>query len=345
MDLICAQCGEPWDAHGVRPDGKGDMAGWEAKLFLARSGCPSCVGEPSGEPLAFSEQWGLAILTRGLDDYGHHDALAQDFSAEPPKWERPEDEEVWACQAEDCCNAVLRDPDDGELYWKLTRGRLPNCDPEDPEDDGFIPVCPDCRALCEECGEPCCTSGDPYDSTAGLPNAISRQEGMRMEHFCSEDCFSKHEYDEAREAIDNLLVPDHVTQEDMARVRDLLPLGEWGDEEAVHDCLSGLDIIAQCRVYGCLEYFDPRGPDGHRRKHVIRCDDCQTSFDSLREAVSEILPGVEFLDFYQLDTDDVWVKYRDPAIPSFSDVVCIPKHQLLGVDTSSLATLEKSPCT
>lgn len=38
-DILCALCGEPWDAYGVR---HGDMEPWEAKKFLAGQGCPSC---------------------------------------------------------------------------------------------------------------------------------------------------------------------------------------------------------------------------------------------------------------------------------------------------------------
>ena len=38
-DIVCAICGEPWDAYGVC---HGDMSPDEAKLFLAGEGCPSC---------------------------------------------------------------------------------------------------------------------------------------------------------------------------------------------------------------------------------------------------------------------------------------------------------------
>ncbi len=38
-DILCAICGEPWDAYGVR---NGDMTPAEARKFLAGRGCPSC---------------------------------------------------------------------------------------------------------------------------------------------------------------------------------------------------------------------------------------------------------------------------------------------------------------
>ena len=48
-NLTCAICGEPWDAHGVKTDGTGEMKGWEAELFLKGAGCPGCEGEtPEG---------------------------------------------------------------------------------------------------------------------------------------------------------------------------------------------------------------------------------------------------------------------------------------------------------
>ena len=38
-DMVCAICGEPWDAYGVR---HGDMTPAEARKFLSGQGCPSC---------------------------------------------------------------------------------------------------------------------------------------------------------------------------------------------------------------------------------------------------------------------------------------------------------------
>lgn len=39
MDVVCAKCGEPWDAYGVR---NGDMEEKEAARFLKGEGCPCC---------------------------------------------------------------------------------------------------------------------------------------------------------------------------------------------------------------------------------------------------------------------------------------------------------------
>ena len=38
-DILCAKCGEPWDAYGVR---NGDMEPEESKKFLSGEGCPVC---------------------------------------------------------------------------------------------------------------------------------------------------------------------------------------------------------------------------------------------------------------------------------------------------------------
>lgn len=39
-DILCAVCGEPWDAYGVRHHV--DMDPLEAKKFLQGKGCPAC---------------------------------------------------------------------------------------------------------------------------------------------------------------------------------------------------------------------------------------------------------------------------------------------------------------
>ena len=55
-DILCAVCGEPWDAYGV---GHGDMTPEEAERFLAGVGCPVCecgaISSPAGDPWAAAE--------------------------------------------------------------------------------------------------------------------------------------------------------------------------------------------------------------------------------------------------------------------------------------------------
>ena len=40
-DIICARCGEPWEAYYVYHE----MAEWEKWAFTHGKGCPSCVDE------------------------------------------------------------------------------------------------------------------------------------------------------------------------------------------------------------------------------------------------------------------------------------------------------------
>ena len=71
-DILCAQCGEPWDAYGVR---QGDMEPDEAELFLAGKGCPACgfglrngdealPWEAAESELEWSDEEPLGILER-----------------------------------------------------------------------------------------------------------------------------------------------------------------------------------------------------------------------------------------------------------------------------------------
>lgn len=42
-DIICRNCGEPWDRYGAQ---HGDMKASEYKMLISGKGCPSCKGEP-----------------------------------------------------------------------------------------------------------------------------------------------------------------------------------------------------------------------------------------------------------------------------------------------------------
>ena len=44
-DIICRNCGEPWDAYGVVH--AEDVTKAESKMILSGKGCPSCEGKPS----------------------------------------------------------------------------------------------------------------------------------------------------------------------------------------------------------------------------------------------------------------------------------------------------------
>ena len=54
-DILCAVCGEPWDAYGVY---HGDMTPDEAERFLAGEGCPAC--EFGAIPSAAGDAWAAA---------------------------------------------------------------------------------------------------------------------------------------------------------------------------------------------------------------------------------------------------------------------------------------------
>ena len=73
-DILCAMCGEPWDAYGVS---HGDMTSDEAARFLAGAGCPSCefgaIPSSAGDPLAAAEselEWSDDDPLRILDRRG-----------------------------------------------------------------------------------------------------------------------------------------------------------------------------------------------------------------------------------------------------------------------------------
>ena len=42
-DIICRNCGEPWDSYGARHGG--DMDNREYRMLISGKGCPSCKGQ------------------------------------------------------------------------------------------------------------------------------------------------------------------------------------------------------------------------------------------------------------------------------------------------------------
>ena len=195
-DILCRVCSEPYDAYGVQPSGKGDMAGWEATLFLAGAGCPCCEGVPpegtdtDGNDLAGME----SLLTSGYDDFGHHAAL----EAPPltrPAWIKPEGKTRWAC---DGCGATCQeDPDfPGDEEWltvtiprdshvrsmdvayQARHERLAEdteaTTQEELQTIGDRRLCDACWSYCDDCGEaPILTiddTGDCYAPGASFPD-------------------------------------------------------------------------------------------------------------------------------------------------------------------------------
>jgi hypothetical protein len=170
MDINCVVCGEPWDAYGVR---HGDMLGWEAELFRAGAGCPSCEGKPNGwVPQTYQD-----VENGDEDPMERINARENHESGTVPKWERPADEVLWQCDA--CGVTVIRDSDDGELEYRMprdARGRkwyqshpwysgTPDDEPAHVFSHG-AKVCEFCHRSCDGCGRTVShilEVGDTYD--------------------------------------------------------------------------------------------------------------------------------------------------------------------------------------
>ena len=61
-DIICRNCGEPWDAYGAR---HGDMSQAEYQMLITGKGCPSCHGKPVYDCTKFQ---GIYIPFKELKD-------------------------------------------------------------------------------------------------------------------------------------------------------------------------------------------------------------------------------------------------------------------------------------
>lgn len=129
-DILCRVCSEPWDAYGVH---HGDMMAWEAKLFKAGAGCPSCKGiPPEGEADADAEDRSLKSAESMADAWDDPDSFphvldtfASACGARMPKrapWVEPAREVVWTCEG---CKAQavrplqysLSEPNRGSSAW------------------------------------------------------------------------------------------------------------------------------------------------------------------------------------------------------------------------------------
>lgn len=197
MDIRCSVCGEPWDAYGVN---NGDMLPWEAKLFNQCAGCPSCEGV---KPANVNEDdvWIDSLqdrLLNGLDDYGQQDLLIENPEGDDrPKWERPEDKELWHC--DHCGVKVFENADDGEKYTKgddhICR-ELDHAEEYDPvlERDGHQ-YCHACVVTCDNCSE---QYVEDDDCTYTLPDGC-----YHVKHACCEDCLSAMEWEDFEESWNN----------------------------------------------------------------------------------------------------------------------------------------------
>ena len=64
MDVICAQCGEPWEYFGICV---GDFEDHEILPFVKGESCPCCANHPERRTGAYEEQhW--ASLLEATDD-------------------------------------------------------------------------------------------------------------------------------------------------------------------------------------------------------------------------------------------------------------------------------------
>jgi hypothetical protein len=199
-DLLCRVCSEPWDAWGLH---HGDVMAWEAKLFKAGAGCPSCKGvPPEGTSPADADARELAAVESMADNWDDPDsfplvldtfasAVTGKMPARRP-WKAPEQKVLWQCAGcEVKAVASLRfslceeNPPDQQREWQggqrvhylrgvaFTTSDIPGQD--DPEEtaphtiDGK-PYCDNCAATCD--GDGCRASifqrsdlqGDSYDA-------------------------------------------------------------------------------------------------------------------------------------------------------------------------------------
>jgi len=53
-DIICRNCGEPWDSYGAR---HGDMTHAEYQMLISGKGCPACQGKPVFDCTRFGTEY------------------------------------------------------------------------------------------------------------------------------------------------------------------------------------------------------------------------------------------------------------------------------------------------
>lgn len=217
MDIRCVVCGEPWDAYGVT---HGDMFPWEAKLFKAGAGCPSCEGVPNG----------FAPSTLSDVENGDEDPMIRIVQAErvaeglAPKWERPVDPVHWACDL--CGIEVVTDLDSGELEyrapwkskardWHVSHNPRNGCPEEEPAHvfGRETRACEFCLDSCTDCGAKISSQieGDAYCEGVSFPQPGNYHDCVCidcLEKYCSDcenryeecSCESEEEHDDCEES-------------------------------------------------------------------------------------------------------------------------------------------------
>lgn len=220
-DLICPVCSEPWDAWGLH---HGDMMAWEARLFKAGAGCPSCEGiSPEGDTDAEADARQLAgveSMASNWDDPDSFPAVLDTFAeaagAPRPKrkpWAAPNPKVLWKCEGcevetIEALQLSLCEPNapDQAFAWRggkrvhyvrgagFTYGEFSAH--EDPQREPFFtidgkPYCPGCAQVCDGAG--CVASifqrselqGDAYDAGSSF-----MLEGEYHDAYCLE-CYER----------------------------------------------------------------------------------------------------------------------------------------------------------
>ena len=75
MDVICAQCGEPWDYYGIH---HGDIEPEEIKPFLKGECCPCCVNKPERRTGKYLEEHFYSLVEATDDTEELMDSLPDD---------------------------------------------------------------------------------------------------------------------------------------------------------------------------------------------------------------------------------------------------------------------------
>lgn len=195
MDIKCVVCGEPWDAYGIR---HGDMKAWQAKLFEAGAGCPSCEGVEPENPWHPET---IEDIENGDEDPVIRLNLYEERETRP-KWEPPEPKLLYKC---DACGCQImedlegEDPDacifarGGDAFVGYKLDRMSDEDLRNPFKLGKeknLTVCPVCVECCDEpgCDARLCSklSHDIYDGLASFSGSDCGQnwdETYCVDHF------------------------------------------------------------------------------------------------------------------------------------------------------------------
>jgi hypothetical protein len=220
MDIKCTVCGEPWEAYGI---GHGDMLPWQATLFRAGAGCPSCEGVLPDRPF---EPETISDVENGDGDPMER-INAYENRDNRPAWKAPDPVLLYKCDA--CGVEVCEDPSeyperdrfpiftrkgDPRTSYRLESDRYYS---DDEVRTGFTfaqtkdkpRVCPGCVEHCAECGTECCSrlSTDTYDGLASFP---ANECGGRWTDAVCIDCFERLSSEEEEEEDDETEVENDV---------------------------------------------------------------------------------------------------------------------------------------